>query len=251
MTDFSIPELIAQNALFVVNHSGGKDSQAMLIMLRSLVPAAQIIIIHAHLAEVEWPGTLEQVYRYAGDIPVHVTRANKTFFEMVEHRQMWPSPSTRQCTSDLKRDPINREIRAYLKEHPEHGGLVVNCMGLRAQESARRAKAATLKLNGRMSKAGRQVYDWLPIHELTEDEVFALITAAGEKPHWAYAAGMSRFSCCFCIMSSKKDLRTANKLRPSLGRRYIATERRIDHTFTQPRKNGPRRFLPEILGAVS
>ena len=36
-----IIDLIARGALFVINHSGGKDSQAMYLLLRGLVPAAQ------------------------------------------------------------------------------------------------------------------------------------------------------------------------------------------------------------------
>lgn len=113
----------------------------------------------------------------------------KAFFQMVEHRKMFPSPANRQCTSDLKRGPIGREIRRYLKNHPEFGGLVVNCMGLRAEESASRAKCVTFKANAGNSKAGREWYDWLPIHDMTTIEVFASIKAAGQEAHWAYAAG--------------------------------------------------------------
>lgn len=35
-----IQSLIKRGALFVANNSGGKDSQAMLIYLRSIVPAS-------------------------------------------------------------------------------------------------------------------------------------------------------------------------------------------------------------------
>ncbi|MFX6782263.1 phosphoadenosine phosphosulfate reductase, partial [Acinetobacter baumannii] len=34
---------IRQNALFVINHSGGKDSQAMMIKLLEFVPKEQIL----------------------------------------------------------------------------------------------------------------------------------------------------------------------------------------------------------------
>ena len=54
-----IADLIARGALFVVNHSGGKDSQATLLAIRAQVPARQILVIHAHLPGVEWPGTVE------------------------------------------------------------------------------------------------------------------------------------------------------------------------------------------------
>ena len=154
----------------------------------------------------------------------------KTFTQMVEHRRMFPSPQQRQCTSDLKRGPIERELRRYLKAHPEFQGRVVNCMGMRAQESAQRAKAKTFARNDANSVAGRSWFDWLPIHDLTATDVFAVIQEAGQKPHWAYEAGMSRLSCMFCVMASQHDLRTAARLNPEAYAERVALERRIGHT---------------------
>ena len=51
----AIQKLVARGALFVVNHSGGKDSQAMFLYLFGLVPKEQLLIIHAVLPEVDWP----------------------------------------------------------------------------------------------------------------------------------------------------------------------------------------------------
>lgn len=242
----AIRDLVQLGALFVVNHSGGKDSQSMFLMLRSIVPADQLLVIHAHLPGVEWPGTIEHIYSTIGETPTVVCQSVKTFFEMVERRGMWPSPQQRQCTSDLKRGPIEREIRRYLKAHPEFEGRIVNCMGLRADESPRRAKAQRFKYSARNSKAGRRWFDWLPIHDMSTSEVFATIEAAGQEPHWAYAAGMTRLSCCFCIMSSRRDLQTAARLRPALFDEYAAMERRIDHTFVPPCQ-GRRLFLTDIV----
>lgn len=248
----TISHLIARNALFVCNHSGGKDSQALLAYLRQLVPASQILVIHAELPEVDWPGIVEQVLRDAVGLPVIITRATKTFFEMVEHRGFWPSPQQRQCTSDLKRGPIEREIRRYLKSHPEYRGLVVSCMGLRAGESASRAKRATLQFSRRNSKAGREWYDWLPIQGLHTLEVLGTIADHSPAPlHWAYQEGMSRLSCCFCIMASRQDLATAARLRPGLYRRYVETEGRLDQTLLMPVGKGERRGLEAVTGIMA
>ncbi|MDX8537042.1 phosphoadenosine phosphosulfate reductase family protein [Mesorhizobium abyssinicae] len=242
--DTRIASLIERGALFVINHSTGKDSQAMTIALRKIVPAAQLLVIHADLGEIEWDGNVDHIRATIGDLPLVVCRnENKTFLEMVERRGMWPSASQRQCTSDLKRDPINREIRRYLKANPQFNGLVVNCMGIRAAESPARSKQTPFRVNQGQSIAGREWYDWLPIFDLTTDEVFAQIADAGQKPHPAYAAGMSRLSCVFCIMASKSDLRTAARLKPALYRRYVETERRIGHTFSMSRQP-----LEEVTG---
>lgn len=241
----AIADLIKRGALFVVNHSGGKDSQAMTSIIRKVVPQEQILVIHAHLPEVEWDGVIEHIEHTIDELPLIVCQATKTFFEMVERRGMFPSPQYRQCTSDLKRAPIEREIRRYLKEHPEFGGLVVNCMGLRAEESASRAKAKTFKFSARNSKAGREWYDWLPIHDWLIDAVWTEIRCAGQEPHPAYKAGMSRLSCCFCIMASQRDLKTAARLRPDLAQRYIETEERINHTMSMSQTP-----LSQIIGDV-
>ena len=54
-------ELIRAVALVAVNHSGGKDSQAMTVLLSRIVPRGQIVAVHAPLGEVEWPGTIEHI----------------------------------------------------------------------------------------------------------------------------------------------------------------------------------------------
>lgn len=240
-----IQGLIDRGALFVVNHSGGKDSQAMTSEISKVIPADQIHVIHAHLPGVEWEGTLDHVADNIGELPLTVVQAGKTFMEMVKHRGMWPSPSYRQCTSDLKRGPIEKAIRHELKRRGNL--LIVNCMGMRAQESSSRSKLDTFKYNKRNSKAGREWYDWLPIHDMLEDEVFETISEAGQKAHWAYSKGMSRLSCCFCIMASEKDLRVAAEHNPVMFEEIIQMEKDIDQTLLMPSKKHGRRFLKDII----
>lgn len=252
MTDINaIIELVRRSALFVVNHSGGKDSQAMYLALRNLVPASQLVIVHADLGEVEWGGAVDHIRATTRGERLETCRARRTLLDMIRERGMFPSPQQRQCTSDLKRGPIERTIRAITRERKEAGleawGLVVNCMGMRAQESPGRSKLTTFKLNAGNSKAGREWYDWLPIHDWTTEQVFDVIKASGQQPHPIYAAGMSRFSCCFCIMSSERDLRTAARLNPELYRTYVDLEHSTGQVMMMP-KNGVRRSLEEITG---
>lgn len=241
-----IQSLVERGALFVHNHSGGKDSQASFLLLKALVPARQLIVVHAELGEVEWEGTEEFIRSTIGGAPLILARAASTFFDIVERRGMFPSPANRQCTSDLKRGPIEREIRRYLKAHPEFGGLVVNCMGMRAEESSSRAKLVPFKLNIGNSKAGREWYDWLPIHDWTEAQVFAAIREAGQEPFWVYGAGFRRKSCVFCIFGDDNDLTLGAQHRPALYRKYCGAE--VRHGFTLSMS---RRTLPEITGIAA
>lgn len=224
-----IEELIEQGAIFYVSHSGGKDSQAMYVFLRQLVPKEQLVIVHADLGAVEWPGVTEHINKYTHQ-DINVVKAKKTFFEMVEHRGKWPSAKHRQCTSDLKRGPIFKFIRNDIKKRGST--IAINCMGLRAQESTARAKRNPFSYNQREScnnRVIRHVYDWLPIFDLTTEEVFEMIYAAGEKPFWAYEKN-ERLSCVFCIMGCVNDLKHGAKRNPELFKRYVDLEKKIGHT---------------------
>ncbi len=238
---------VEQGALVFCNHSGGKDSQALYLLLRDIVPADQLVVVHSDLGEeVEWEGVkdhiLENIDGRSLELahPIWKDGSEKDFFGMVEDRQKWPSPSVRQCTSDLKRDPIAKVIRRIMKERGVK--RAINCMGLRAEESANRAKAPAWVLNTRLSKAGRIVFDCNPILSMLEANVFGVIAEAGQKLHWAYGAGMPRLSCCFCIMAGQKDLQLAAQLRPELAQRYVDLEAKIGHKWTATKS------LSEIIG---
>lgn len=240
----TIKKLIAARALFVINSSGGKDSQCMTIHLSRIIPHDQLVIVHSHLPEVEWPGIKEHIQNTNLGIDTNFVQAGKTFFQMVERRGKFPSPSTRQCTSDLKRDPIQKFINQYIKE--KGFSIVVNCMGLRSAESPARAKKKVFKINKRYDAPRRRQYDWLPIHKFELNQVWNTIMDAGQLPHWAYSKGMTRLSCCFCIMATDHDIRTAAGLMPDLFERYKATEAKIAFAMMMPKK-GQQRFLKDIV----
>jgi len=239
-------EMIRAGALVAINHSGGKDSQTMTILVSRIVPPDQLLIVHAPLGEVEWPGVIAQI---ENTIPPGVplimapVTSGKTLLEQVEERGMWPSKSARWCTSGAKRGPIERELRRYLKAHPRFEGRLVNALGIRRDESRDRARRVPWRRNERMSVAGREVFDWLPVFELTTEDVFGVIAEAGQSPHPVYSFGLTRCSCSFCIFASRSDLRRAAKLRPDLYQKYAQLERRIAHTLSPTRK-----YLPELTG---
>ena len=116
-----IRRLIEAGFVFVVNHSGGKDSQAMYLRLAPMIPNGQLIVVHAILHEVDWGGLPEHIEATVSH-PVYYVAAAKSLLDMAEQRGMFPSPSYRQCTSDLKRTPIETFVRRFLQEHPSTGG---------------------------------------------------------------------------------------------------------------------------------
>jgi 3'-phosphoadenosine 5'-phosphosulfate sulfotransferase (PAPS reductase)/FAD synthetase len=243
-------EMIARGALVVVNHSGGKDSQALLIKMLEVVPKGQLLVVHASLGDIEWKGALELARDQAADagVPFLVARSHKTLLDMVEKRfrdrpevPSFPSAKYRQCTSDLKRDPIKREVIRWAKQ--AGFSLILNAEGIRAAESPRRAKCEVFKFHPRNSVAGRTWFDWLPIHALSTTEVFATIAQAGQTPHWAYGEGNERLSCVFCIMGSVPtakngwggDIANGARLNPELFARYVELEERTGYAMHESR----------------
>ena len=110
---------------------------------------------------------------------------------------------------------------------------LLNCMGLRSEESPARAKQAYFQLDERASNGKRTVYRWLPIHDWTVEQVWTRIRQSGVESHPAYALGMPRLSCVFCIFSPRNALLLAGKHNPELLKEYVAVERRINHRFRQ------------------
>lgn len=230
-----VPDQVTQDiqngALFFVSHSGGKDSQAQYNYLRTFVPAEQIIIMHAHLPGVEWAGVVEHIKATIHEHELAEVKAQKTFMEMVEKRGMWPSAQHRQCTSDLKNAPLYKFINKVMAERGAK--VAYNCIGIRAAESSARAKKDPLKINKKLTgKATKKtVWDWMPIFDWSTQDVFGFIRKCGQEPHWAYSKGMSRLSCCFCILASKGDLKIAAEHNPEMLEEIATMEKKIGHTM--------------------
>lgn len=233
------------NCLFFVSTSGGKDSDRMSIVIREMVPASQIIYVHANLGEhVEHPGIVEHIKRYIPEgSEFHIVKnERKDFIEMVLLRGMFPSPQHRQCTSDLKTSQIDKLIRQVMKARGAKVGF--NVMGLRSQESVPRSKRFPLTINTRLTTKSdiRVVYDYLPIFHESEDSVFEGICAAGQEPFHIYGIkninnkpvrafkGNVRTSCRFCIMASG-DLTNAANWYPNEYALMRALELTVDHTM--------------------
>lgn len=223
--------------VFVCSHSGGKDSQAMYLYLKDKIPYDRLIVVHADLGMVEWKGVREHIEKYVTEHPLIIVKPKKTFFQMVEDREYWPSSQSRQCTSDQKTWPIFDYVKKYMIEMKYE--TVVNCMGIRAEESSGRAKKLPFKLNEKQTseRKKRTVFDWYPIFTWSTRDVFQFILKNGEKPHYAYELGMSRLSCCFCILANRQDLKVSAKHNPELLEQYAKLEKKIGHTVFMDGKN--------------
>lgn len=211
----------------VINFSGGKDSSAMLAYLCERYPRRPKHVVFAdtgweHDDAEEWSRAI--VARFG--LPLHVVRnVNKDFFQMVRQRHKFPSPAQRQCTSDLKRAPIQTWIRRHVADP-----LIINCLGLRAEESPARARKPRLARDRTLSNSKRTVWTWLPIHEWTEQQVRTYLTERDIPLHPVYQY-LNRFSCQVCIYMSKRDLLAVKAHNPVAFQRIADLEQEIGFTM--------------------
>jgi len=227
--------------VIVINTSGGKDSQTMMKVVCDLaelqdLDTSRLVAVHADLGRVEWVGTADLAERQAEAHGIEfrkISRQRGDLLDQVRQRRMWPSSTTRFCTSDQKRDQVKKILVQLQRERKVQGApfRILNCMGLRAQESPARAKKESFTRNSRASTQSRIVDDWLPILEWTEEQVWSSIKESGVEYHQAYDLGMPRLSCVFCIFAPKAALALAGKHNRELMREYADVEREIGHTF--------------------
>jgi 3'-phosphoadenosine 5'-phosphosulfate sulfotransferase (PAPS reductase)/FAD synthetase len=234
--------------LILVNSSAGKDSQATLDVVVTAARAAgvlhRVVVVHADLGDAEWDGVPELAAEHAAHYGLRFEIARReqagqveTILQRVEQRRMWPDAARRWCTSDHKRGPIRKVMTRLVAEirdarpdtqRPVH---LLNVMGLRAEESAARARRLPYAPNPSATNGRRRVDDWYPIHHWSVSQVWARIGTAGTRPHHAYRDGMSRLSCRFCVLASRSDLVCSARLNPELAHRHADVEQRVGHRF--------------------
>jgi DNA sulfur modification protein DndC len=199
----------------VVNQSGGKDSTRMLGFVRKKFPETPTYAVMADTGfEHVFPISAADFARarcaeFGLELNL-VRNPKRTYLEMVEQRGMFPSPQYRQCTSDLKRGPIDKFVRSLPHK------VIVNCIGIRSEESSSRSRLSPLTRNEMLSTRLRTVYNWLPIFDRPLSDVLAWHWTNAIRIHPVYvpeyhkdgtAGGyLRRFSCRVCIFSTGTDL---------------------------------------------
>jgi 3'-phosphoadenosine 5'-phosphosulfate sulfotransferase (PAPS reductase)/FAD synthetase len=154
-----IEQALEAGAVLTISLSGGADSQA----LAEALTAAQrmygwpgpIFLIHAHLGRAEWRETLphiERIRQQTGLELMVVQRAQGDMVARWQERQLqlagtgtpfWSSSGQRYCTSDMKRDQIDKALRKF--------PLVISAEGIRAEESDDRAEKLPLQIRRRIT----------------------------------------------------------------------------------------------------
>ena len=185
---------IADYGAVIISLSGGKDSQVCMDVIHSEAKrvhySGELMAIHADTGG-EWPQTSDHC-RYlaaAYGIKLRIVQPGRLLPDMIEARcrrlQLegrkggWPSAACRYCTSDCKRNPIQKEIRHLFDNKQPNKVLMVT--GERREESPRRAKYEELIPVTALRAGRREVLNWRPILDYPVGQVWSTITTSGSS----------------------------------------------------------------------
>ena len=248
----SVASMLENGAGLAISVSGGKDSDAMTYLLCDLWRregyTGDLQLIHADLGRAEHWQTAQHIQDLSQRVGIPLTVVQHTKYDLLDgirHRMVtrpdvppFPSAKNRQCTSDWKRGPISKWLRNH---YPT--GDVICAMGLRADESPARAKKNPLELRPDCCSSVRTVYNWLPIHDYSVEQVWSSI---GDNPrHPMYLKGNERLSCCFCILGSLNDLWNGIENDPELYLEYCKIE--VESGFSFRHNFWLGKLRPELL----
>ena len=114
---------------------------------------------------------------------------------LVIKKGMFPSRMVRWCTRALKLKPS----KAYIAEMEDEP---VNVVGIRAEESARRASMPEHDWSDTLRCAV-----WRPLINWTFEDVAAIHRRHGVRPNPLYFSGADRVGCYPCIYARKSEIR--------------------------------------------
>ncbi|WP_245583013.1 phosphoadenosine phosphosulfate reductase family protein [Paenibacillus daejeonensis] len=182
------------------------------------------------IVQTKWraEGVPEEVIQSALNM-LHPT--GNPFLDMCIWKGRFPSTMMRFCTQELKVIPNMEQVYMPLLEN---GHKVISWQGVRAQESAARAKLPERE----DTPEGYEIYR--PLLHWSVEDVFAIHEKYGIEPNPLYKQGMGRVGCMPCINCGKQELFEISRRFPAEIERIAAWEEIVK----QASKGGGRNILP-------
>jgi 3'-phosphoadenosine 5'-phosphosulfate sulfotransferase (PAPS reductase)/FAD synthetase len=267
--DADILEALLNQSPILAGASGGKDSACMIILLHKFLNSIQYtgekVICHADLGEIEHIESIDEVRRLANFVgwKLKIVRREKggllerytqrwqdncrrwANLECVNLISPWPQASSPFCRSETKVAPITQ---AAVKLFPKT--LILNVIGLRAEESAKRARNPISKPNDKLSRAdGTSGRDWFPILHTPIETVWLTHRNANFPRHPQYDRGNERISCAYCFLASKNDWEKGAAVSTNHNSYRHITKLEILSTFSYRQHDWLSDIQPQILSS--
>lgn len=216
----------------VASVSGGKDSTALILALREAeIPARYVF------ADTGWeaPETYEYLdtLRTKLGITIDVVGVPGGMLARAEVRAGFPMRLQRWCTRELKIEP--------LKKYHDSIGETVSALGIRAQESDKRA--AMLEWEDSDEWGG---FVWRPLLAWKIDDVLAIHSRHSVHVNPLYQAGFDRVGCYPCILESKDSIRILAERSPERVEEIAAHEERLTQLRRSRNEEKPGRYSHEF-----
>lgn len=259
-----IKPLLDSDCPILIAFSGGKDSVAMVLALFDLGIAHSRITLHHHEVDgrgsqlFDWACTTSycQAFADAFELPIvfswreggikrEIYRENEglqpVLFETAagtvklesrnggSTRRKFPAVvgdlRTRWCSSVVKIDVMSRIVNnTHLS-----GDLLILTGERRAESPKRSTYEASEKYRSHTKK--RNAYQWRPIIDFTDAQVWDLYKKYSVQPHPCYMLGWSRCSCQTCIFSSPNTWASIKQLSPEKITELTDMEQELGHTL--------------------
>jgi len=126
--------------------------------------------------------------------------SGNSFLDAALLHGMFPLLRNRFCTDELK---IQVAFDFAIKPLLDEGEVVVQWSGVRGDESSKRAGYERFSADRRDPEF---LYNFLPIHQWTAADVFALHKYFGISPNPLYTQGASRVGCMNCVLCNKEEI---------------------------------------------
>lgn len=185
-----------------VAYSGGKDSDVILELVRMANVEYRAIYKNT---TIDPPGTI----RHALENGCEIIQPKHTFYDLIKKRG-FPSRFVRFCCSELK----------------EYKVLDYAILGIRKDESPKRAKLYKEPELCRVYSKKSKVRQYFPILDWTKDDVTEFIRERGIKCHKLYYDDDGKFhverrlGCMCCPIASRKHRINEFKLHPQMVKFY-------------------------------
>mgnify|MGYP003111093525 CR=1 FL=1 len=243
----SVPE--AGTALIMASVSGGKDSTAMALHLKELGHDYKCTF-----ADTGWedPQTYdyirEQLPKALGPIKwvrqeIELEGEREELAQKYEARlgfyspmvrlclkkSIFPSRLRRWCTTELKVKPLKQYMWSF-------DDYMVNAVGIRAEESVRRAQMPMFEWSASM-----KMDVWRPLLDWKLQDVIDIHKRHGIKPNPKYLQGAERVGCWPCVFARKAEVRRLGEDDVRVG---ILRDLEVDMTRLQNDKRGEQGLEP-------
>lgn len=217
----------------LVSISGGKDSHAMLWLVRDLadrqgVPRDRLLAVYADTG-MEWHNAGEHVEAIckAAGVRLETVYPARTLIERMKwqgqrfiergiirkdgkpNSVIFPTPHCRYCTSKQKQEPMDKLARRY-------SGKLLKVTGERWAESKARSTYTEFVSVPRLNSRERIVFGWRPMLAFSEADIWAMVRDTGVPRHVCYEMGCGRLGCAGCIFGRDHELKIEMRENPAI-----------------------------------